>query len=138
MANKTPFAKLIGDKKLVRKLAELEKKAAKKIAKKVVRAGATVMKKSIKRHVPVDEGLLKKSIAAKIIRAGAILGASKDYSEGGEVPANYVHLVEYGHVKADGTVVQGKHPIERGAKAAEAEAGRKMEDKAQTELNKLL
>ena len=133
----TKLAKLIGDKKLIRKLNQLEKKVVKRIDKKVLRAGAAVYKRVIKKLVPVDEGHAKKSIDYKLTgKSGAVIGARADYRADDDVPANYIHLIEYGHVAPDGTVVPGSHPIERGAAAAHAEAGQKMIDKTKSELNK--
>ena len=134
-----PFARLVNDKQLVKKLESLEKKAAKKIRKKMVRAGATPIKKAIKRLMPVDKGAAKASIDIKFTKGGggAVIGADAEFEQDGERPANYIHLIENGHVMANGQTVPGAHPIERGSKAAEAESARKMTAKAESELNKL-
>ena len=134
-----PLAHLIGDKKLIAKLEKLARKFQRRIEKKVLRAGATPIKKAIKKEVPVDEGHLKKSIDFKLTGKGAaIIGPRGDYYEDGESPANYSHLVEYGYTTEDGKTVPGKHPIERGYKAAEATSAAKMNAKAESEINKLL
>lgn len=133
------FARLTGHKKLIKKLDKLQKKTRKRIEKKVLRAGAAVLKKAVKAAVPVDEGNLKKAIDYKLTgKGGAVIGANADYENGGDIPANYVHLVEYGYATADGGTVPGKHPIERGAKSAQDAAGAKMTEKTKEELNKLL
>ena len=137
MPRKSPIAKLVGDKQLVRKLQKLAAKTAKGIEKKVLRAGAAAIKKSVKRHVPVDQGHLKKAIDFKLTgKGGAVVGANADYFADGERPANYVHLVEYGFMAEDGSVVPGQHPIERGSAAAQHEAADKMTAKLKSELHK--
>lgn len=134
-----PIFKLLNDKALVAKLQDLEKKAFKTIEKKVIRAGATPIAKGIRRNMPVDSGAAKKSIGIKVTRKGrAVIGADAEYKLGDKQPAKYIHLIEFGHANTDGSVTPGIHPIERGAKDAEGESAQKMNDKASTELNKLL
>lgn len=133
-----PVARLIGDKQLLKKLEKLQKKAARSIERKVNRAGAAIYKKMIKQMVPQDEGHLKKSIDMKIGKGGAVIGPDRNYEADGDIPANYSHLVEEGHMAPDGTVVPGQHPIARGAQAAEGPAAKAMVDKCRSEINKLL
>ena len=104
--------KVQGIDKLVRKLATLEKKAAKRAVRKAIRAGTTIVAKAVKAGTPVDDGRLKKAqtskVAAKRNAAVGVIGADQgkldaDATEGR--PSNIDWLVEYGHVATDGTVI---------------------------------
>ena len=117
---------VIGSKELLQALRELPKRVQSGIENKVIRAASKTVIAKARGLVPVQFGLLKKSLGVKIKRYRgyadapakivAIIGARRGYgkvvgsetlktSEGRDVqygghkadPANYAHLVEYGH-----------------------------------------
>ncbi|MBS9525914.1 HK97 gp10 family phage protein [Litoribacter alkaliphilus] len=79
-------------KKLLQKLQKLPTEVQDKVVKKAVRDGAKAIQKEAKRTVPVDTGLMKKSIKVK--------QAKKKYSEGFllivKVEDKKHHLIELG------------------------------------------
>lgn len=97
-----------GVQELSRFLKELPKKAIKKALRQAVNAGSTPIAKAARRLAPKDTGTLKKAIKKKVKvypngNAVAIIGADRavrvpSTRKGKKefVPANYIHLVEYG------------------------------------------
>jgi HK97 gp10 family phage protein len=122
-----------GLKKLMARLSNLEKKAAKRANRKAIRAGTAILKQAVKVSTPVDEGLLKKAQTSKVIGKGSNLGgivgadveklkADSDDSAG-QRPVNIDWLVEYGHVAPNGTFIPPSGYMRR----AQAEAMPKAE-----------
>jgi hypothetical protein len=66
MANKMNFFKTKGAMELSRELKELSRGAQNKILRPGLRQGAAEIRKIAKRIVPVDTGLLKKSLKSKV------------------------------------------------------------------------
>lgn len=97
-----------GVHELSRFLRELPKKTIKKALKSAVNAGAEPIKKAARRLAPKDTGTLKKAVAKKVKvypsgNAVAVIGANRavrvpSTRKGKKefVPANYIHLIEYG------------------------------------------
>ena len=103
---------ITGYKRLVRQFAALGSGGQNRVMRPSLRAGTKPMVKVIRSLVPVDEGLLKKSIGTQINtykRSGAVIiriGARSGFSEIDEDgkkrdPIRYAHLVE------GGTIFQG-------------------------------
>ena len=105
---------LAGDKKLLKKLRKLGPKIEAKVLRQSLNAAATPVVKTARAEVSVDEGLLKKAIGKKTkvkkgtgfgsTRVGArsnIVGTDEDGNR--KEPWRYSHLVELGHINADGT-----------------------------------
>jgi hypothetical protein len=101
---------------------------------------------AIKGTVPVDKGnlkaALKKKITSRKMRATGLVGADASYvGPNGEQPFRYDHLVEFGHVDPDGTVVPPNPYMRAGWDAAEATAREtyqaELADGIETEAKKL-
>lgn len=57
---------LTGDQVLLRRLTRLERKSAKKVLSKSMRAGVSPMRKAAKRNAGVDDGTLKRDLTSKL------------------------------------------------------------------------
>lgn len=99
-------AKVIGAKELAAKLRGLEVKFQKKAVRKGNRAGAQILKTSLKKRVPKRTGLLKKSVAtkAKTSRTGAVNTFVRIKAGKGGSP--HAPLIEYGTKN-----MQARHPM---------------------------
>ena len=101
---------LTGDKEIRKALKELPDRSRVRV---LVKANGVIMRKALriaKRLVPVDQGLLKKSLGVKTYKDGkkgavsTTVGARKGFREVVEVdgkrrvrdPQKYAHLVEFG------------------------------------------
>ena len=103
----------VGEQKLFRKLAKMERSFQNKAIKKAMRTGAKPLRKKMRATAAKSSGLLKIAIATKIKfykrtqTVAAIVGARKNVTGkkaaailgGGEArekqkPINYIHLVE--------------------------------------------
>ncbi len=109
---------------LIGQLAQFKSKST---AKRLMRGGmgkaAQALVQAARRETPTETGLLKKAMTKRVKSRGmgmtATVGA--DASKVGEgpdgrrrVPANYIHLVEYGHLDADtGRAIPGARMIEK-------------------------
>lgn len=108
-------AKLEGGKELQRALKTLGVRVQRKVLRQAVNAASTPVVKAARRKAPKQSGLLRKSLGKKLktyTKNGtvmALVGPRKDVEgehEGEKRrPARYAHLVENGHVAADGTHV---------------------------------
>jgi HK97 gp10 family phage protein len=98
-------AKEVSD--LVKAIAQLDRKMARKILRKAVLVGGRIVRDAAKEKVPVRTGQLRKSIGAKVKSyprkqivvaiVGPRKGFRKDVDGVGTVdPINYAHLVEFG------------------------------------------
>lgn len=103
---------LIGDRATRKKLERLSFKSIRKANRQAIRFALTPVAKAIRQNVPIDEGDLKKATATKTfgkgLNVGGVAGADAAYRATDEdgnakVPANYDHLVEFGHVNEDGS-----------------------------------
>lgn len=100
--------KIDGIKELARFIDQLPKKVLKKALKMAVNAGATPIARTARKLAPKLTGTLKKSIKKQVRtypsgNAIAVIGADRSVTSpnkktktGQNVPANYIHLVEYG------------------------------------------
>jgi len=102
---------LTGDKELIRKMQRLAEKTQKRIVQKAMKKGAARVRKAAKRRVPVETGLLKKSLGSKVARRkrdkvvvgiiGPRTGFKKQMPDGSyRNPVRYAHLVELGTKRA--------------------------------------
>jgi HK97 gp10 family phage protein len=93
--------------RLVRALAAIDRKLAKKLLRKAVLTGGRIVRDEAKSLVPIRTGTLRKSIGAKVKSypsrrvvvaiVGPRRGFRKDIEGVGTVdPVNYAHLVEFG------------------------------------------
>ena len=129
---------LLGDKELKKALKTLGPRVAKRVLKKALMAGALPPLKSARSNVPVDEGLLKKSLGrvvkvsrkgAGVARIGARTHIEADVDGQKKVPWRYAHLVELGHQDQNGHHVPA-HPFLRPAADETASASlQAMKDK---------
>lgn len=132
--------KVTGDKKLIRQLEKFGDRVQKRVQRRAVNLAMTPILQSARAFAPALDGTLKRAMAKKVYTAGAgrvggIVGAdesvvrvkstgkiargeaAKAASAGGDVaakPSNYDHLVEFGHVNADGSETPA-HPFLRPA-----------------------
>lgn len=89
--------------KALENLREVDKRVARKVLPKGIRAGAKVLAKVAKAEAPVDTGTLRKSMWTRVKsyqggkRVQAIVGPRRFKYANGKNPANYAHLVELGH-----------------------------------------
>lgn len=117
---------LVGQKEIERNLRNLTEKVARKVIRKGLNAAAGVVQKRIKRGAPRRHGSLRRSIVKKVLTSKdkntltAVIGVDLLRTEfvvdNGrplkQVPANYMHLVNWGHVirrKKDGPIVGFVH-----------------------------
>lgn len=103
MAKNTINFQLEGFAELEKQLIELGPKVAKKVLRGAVQSSANPIVKLARAKVPVNHGLLKKSIGVKTKTKGStsftVIGPkSIKVSRNGKMenPARYAHLVEYG------------------------------------------
>lgn len=111
---------LNGDKQLKHLFVELPNRAKSRGLRAAANAGGTVIARAVRKNIPQDSGLLKKSIKKKVkvyrdtATGVAVIGADKDAK--GEVrgnlrvPANYLHLVERGAKPHSYKTRKGMHP----------------------------
>jgi HK97 gp10 family phage protein len=115
---------LHGAKDLQDLLNGLGDRVLRKVARQSVSAGATPIAQSAKANAPEQSGLLRKSIKKKVKTykdtqtVVAIVGPDSsvrgEYKGEKRVPAKYAHLVEDGHIDANGNHVPA-HPFMRPA-----------------------
>lgn len=116
-------ATLTGDETLHKVLAGLAADVRSELLEKACGDAALPIKEAMVRFAPKRTGALKASIAVKTISnkfagtAAALIGPSRDYFAGGKrlgrgadrrganKPANYAHLVEFGHYSGAATGV---------------------------------
>ncbi len=83
-----------GDKKLIRKLDRLERRTARSIKRKGLRAGSSVLLKAVRKAAPRDTGNLRKSMTRKFKTYGGrnvIVIVGPAWPKGA-----HGHLVEFG------------------------------------------
>ena len=112
-------AKVTGDKGLLAILTQLPGRVATRVNRRAVNLATTPILRASKAEAPVDKGNLRAALIKKVVsrkmRASGIVGADAAYVGGnGEQPVRYDHLVEYGHVTADGTVTTPDPFLQRG------------------------
>lgn len=154
--------KIEGISTTVRRLNSLERRVAKRVAKKAVRAGGREHVKELRRQVPVDTGWMRKNITIRVgTRGGRIqsrVGAKSNKDpRTGRNAVHYVHLVERGtrphaipgHLLVNGAFVTDvQHPgakandaFARAARIAESRAldafTRKLRDEVEAETRNL-
>src|SRR4051812_4268659 len=114
---KTNGAKLLGAKELDRMFKTLGGRVQRKVARQAVNAGAAPIAKAASENAAEESGALKLALkGGKRVKvypdsgvAVAVIGARKNVSTtvDGKLrkPSKYSHLVERGHIAADGTHV---------------------------------
>lgn len=117
---------LQGAKELERKLKKLGDKVHRKVSRQAITAAATPVVKAAKTNAndSKESGLLKRSLGKKVFTnkksatVVALVGARKDVTgeHEGQIrkPSRYAHLVEKGHIDANGNHV-GAQPFLRPA-----------------------
>lgn len=125
---------VFGDVQVIKNIGRLKTAMERKILRKAIGKGLIPIRKLAKQNVPVDEGLLKKSIKSKVTKmvSGKVYVDPKIVNEKGDKPAKYAHLIEFGtkHSKAE--------PFMRPAvDAGRNEALKIIEQTAKDELSKL-
>jgi len=99
---------LTGDKELIKTLKRLEAKTLRKVVRRATGLSMTPVKRDAKKRIHNRTGALKRSISKKTKTYTntrtviSLIGAKAGYKEmsnryGKVVPANYEHLVEFGH-----------------------------------------
>ena len=123
-----PTVQLKGTEDLQRQLVELGSvKSVQRVQKAAMNAATQVFLKAIRRLMPVESGLLKKSLAKKISAKGlkvkGIVGSDVSViGPDGVRAARHLHLVEKGFQHESGKVVPGQFPVRRGFEAGKAQA----------------
>lgn len=132
-------ATLTGAKELEKALKTLGERTQRKVTRQAVNAACTPILKAARANVEVESGLLKESLAKKIVtypEAMTVVGIiGPDTQTKGEfdgeprVPWRYAHLVENGHINPQGEFVP-PHPFMRPAyDSSEAQALDVMKEK---------
>ena len=134
-----PFARVEGDKKLIKQLKRLGSvKVAKRVLRKAVNAASQEVVKAVRRNAPVDTGTYKIAATKKVVGSdfnytgiiGADAKAKGPVVDGAtRIPANYDHLIEYGYQLADGTNVPAQAPLRKGFEQAAPAAQRRLNEK---------
>jgi HK97 gp10 family phage protein len=116
--------KLIGAKELERTFKTLGERVQRKVTRQAVNAGCNPILKAERALAPEESGLLKQSLGKKVktyVGSGTVVGVigprmdvSGEYKGELRRPANYAHLVEGGHINANGNFVP-PHPFARPA-----------------------
>ena len=115
-----PGLKLMGDRQLKKLLKSLPDKIQKKVMRAAMKAATKPIQAAAQAKAPQQTGTLALSMANKVktynksrVTVG-IIGPKTGFSSESEgktnVPANYAHLVEFGHIAADGSRVS-PHPF---------------------------
>ena len=138
------LGQIIGDKQLIKQLESLtsSSRELRRQKKSIVQKGLTVLKRAVKRVVPVDDGDLRKSITTKLLlnyEALGIVGVDKNYvsvDEDGQksIPVAYDHLQEFGYTLPNGTSVPGKHYMVN----AQNQSKREVQTAMVTQTNKVI
>lgn len=107
--------KVDGDKALTRMLRTLPDRMQRKVLRASVSKGGTPIMRRARQLAPQETGLLAKSMGKKVVThkpsqsVTAIIGPRRDvrgeHNGKPRVPANYAHLVEFGHIAPDGSHV---------------------------------
>lgn len=92
------WVNIFGDVQVIKNLDRLKTSIQRKALKKAIAKGLVPIRNIARQNAPVDEGLLKKSIKAKVTRmiSGKVYVDPKIVNEKGDKPAKYAHLVEMG------------------------------------------
>lgn len=118
-------------KRAMEQFQRLPDKVNRKVGRAAVSAGVTVVLRQARSEVPIDEGTLRASLGRKVknypssqltvgIAGSRISGNKRGY---------HAHLVEHGHVAADGSFVPGNPWLARAVAAAEGQAIERMQRK---------
>lgn len=140
MANSSGM-KLIGDKELERTFKQLGDRVQRRVTRGAVNAATTPIVKAAKQKASAskESGLLKKSLGKKVRTyvekktVVGIVGPRKDivgeYKGKKRWPAKYGHLVERGHIAADGSHVPPRPFLRPAYDETQGEAVAVMSDK---------
>lgn len=106
MAGSLIGIKLLGDQRLIRQFAALEKKTAKKLLRPELRASAKRLLPQVVRRVPIDEGDYFEAIEGLKIRSGGrsrrVVRAGIDTSSLSKEMAILMGILEYGTKEREG------------------------------------
>lgn len=82
-----------GGRELAQALQSFSPKFEKNVMRQALRAGAAVIRDAARANVPVDDGLLRKSVRVSTSAKGGVI---KAVIKAGNAQAFYAHMVEYG------------------------------------------
>ncbi len=126
---------------LRRKFSRLPERIQKNSLRKAVNAGADPMLSKVRQTANRKSGALKKAMKKKVKtyrKSGtvvALIGADKSFVRDGNKPANYLHLVEDGHIDAKtGRFIPGSHFMRNAYNAERAKSNEAIADKLKTEV----
>jgi HK97 gp10 family phage protein len=129
-----------------RALKLLGERVAKRVSRKAVTAGSAPIVKATRAGAPQESGLLAKSIGRKIKAFGdtgnayAIVGARRDvvgeFNGQTRRPANYLHLIELGHINADGSFTPGNPFVKRASESTREQAQAAVRAKLESEIKR--
>ena len=138
--------KVLGADVTVKELKQLGYGPVLAAQRQAVRSAASVLNKAVKRLVPKEHGVLKRSIGVKVKQnrkrnetkawVGARQGYDKVIDGKKQEPWRYDHLVNNGFIARDGTRVAGARYMERADAEAGVDAVRQMQSKNDRSLAK--
>ena len=133
---------------LMKSLAQFKSKTtAKRITRASINKAATTLLKGARANAPTDTETLKKALVKKVAAKGAAVtaiigadaGVSKTVAAGRRrTPANYLYLVEFGHVDRGGNPVPGSHFLERTGRELGPNVAQKFADEVAARILKEL
>lgn len=125
------------ERELMRDLDRLSDAVETRVSRKAVMAGSSPILREMKSEVPEDEGTLRKSLGRKSKVYGRETAVAMTGPRvRGKHQGYHGHLIERGHIAADGSFVPGDPFMERAQKQSEAAARRAMLDKLDTEVQR--
>lgn len=141
--------KIKGFEQLQKKLQHLEKNGARRVLTKAMRAGIKPVLRALREEVPVDHGVVKRTMTSKIggrgLRrfgiAGADAGKLEDLAKLDEAspdkrPSNIDYLLNDGHINRDGSFTPATRFRDRAEARSIPEAADAFIAKANEELLK--
>ena len=120
MAKRVNGATLLGGKELERMFKTLGGRVQRKVARQAVSAGAAPISKAAVEYAAEETGALKLALkggrkvkvypddGATVAIIGARTNVQTEVDGKPRTPSKYSHLVEGGHIAADGTLVPGQ------------------------------
>jgi HK97 gp10 family phage protein len=92
---------IFGDVQVIENLGRLNTAVERRMLKKAIGKGLKAIVRIAKQNVPVDSGLLKKSIKSAVTKmiSGKVYIDPKVVGKDGDKPAKYAHIVEFGGAK---------------------------------------
>lgn len=135
-------AKLFGNKETQWMFHNLPDKVQRRVIRKAVNAAATPVTKQLRRNLPKDTGALKRAVAKKTITnhdktlITGLVGVNRKKEYAGKKGGRYFHLVENGHITADGKFVPGKWALKRAFESTKSQREKQFGTKMGKEIEK--